>query len=185
MRVAVATVAFVVIGVLAVSVASKVRGRAAFRGFVGAVAGLRVVPSGWAVPVAVASVAFEVLVLLLVLWPAGPAAGLAAAGTLFGGFAVALAVAVHRGARVGCHCFGATETPVARLHVARAGSLALLSLGASAGALAAPAPSLAGLGGPQTLVALTVAGVAVVALVRLDDLAWLFRGTAHPPRRSE
>jgi Methylamine utilisation protein MauE len=185
MRVVVTAVTFLVIGTLAISLIGKIRGRAAFREFVGAVAGLRVVPDGWATTAAVGSVAFEALVLLLLLLPVGPAAGLAAAAVLFAGFTTALAVAIRRGARVGCHCFGASETPVAPRHVVRSGLLAALACGASAYALAASAPSLGGIGAPQTLVAAAAAGIAVVALVRLDDLVWLFRGTTRTARRSE
>jgi hypothetical protein len=183
MRVVVTAVTFLIMGTLAISLIGKIRSRAAFSEFAAAVAGLRVVPEGWATAVAVGSVASEVFVLLLL--PVGPAAGLAAAAVLFAGFTTALALAIRRGARVACHCFGASQTPVAPRHVLRSGLLTALACGASVYSLAAAAPSLGGIEPPQMLVAVTAAGIAVVALVRLDDLVWLFRGTTSTARRSE
>lgn len=181
MRAVIATVMFLVIGVLAVSLISKVRGRGSFLAFADALAGMKVIPAGWARPVAGATIAAEAVVLALLVWPGGAVAGLAAATLLFGGFTAALFTAVRRGTTVGCHCFGATSAPVARRHVARSGFLLAASLGALCGALAVSTRPLSGMPAPQLLIALTTAAIVVVVLVRLDDLAWLFRGATHTP----
>jgi hypothetical protein len=166
-------VSFLVIAVLAVSVISKVRGRASLREFVAAVAQMRVVPARWAVPAATAAIVAEASVLALVAVPQTVQVGLGAATLLFGGFTAVLARAVSRGAQVGCHCFGASRTPVARRHVVRSGVLCAAALG---GTLTLPSYPLTGIASPEILVAVVVAAIAATALVRLDDLFWLVRG---------
>ncbi|MDG4828967.1 hypothetical protein O7627_06550 [Solwaraspora sp. WMMD1047] len=176
MRVVVTTVIFLIIGVLAVSLFTKIRGPGSFRGFVGAVAGLRVIPAGWAGPVAVVAVSAEAVVVGLLAWPAALAPGLAAATLLFGGFTATLLAAIRRGAQVGCHCFGASAAPVAVRHAVRSGFLAIAAAAAFCCVPLLPADPRTGLGASELLAALATAGVAVAVLVRLDDLVWLFRG---------
>ena len=177
MRFVVAMVIILIIGVLAVSLYSKVRTRAHLREFANAVAELRIVPVGWAGSVAAMAVAAEAVVLVLLAWPRSSVLGLAAATLLFGGFAIALSIALRRGTRVGCHCFGASNTPVSGRHVARSGALCVVALGALCCAFFLPDDPLTGLNPPTALVAVTGSGVIVSVLVWLDDVAWLFRGT--------
>ncbi|RZT82972.1 methylamine utilization protein MauE [Micromonospora violae] len=179
MGVAVVTTILTLAGVLAISVIGKVRNRLSFQAFAEAITELRVSPARWSRPVAAASIAAEVAVLTLVLWPGGAAVGLAVAVLLFGAFAWALARAVRRGSAAGCHCFGPSETPVAWRHVGRSGFLAAAAAGALVGTVAHPGLSLAGLTPPQFILALALAGVIITTLVRLDDLTWLFRGAEH------
>ncbi|GIE99578.1 MauE/DoxX family redox-associated membrane protein [Paractinoplanes rishiriensis] len=172
MRVVIASIILLIAGVLVVSLAGKLRGRAAFRGFAAAVVEMGLVRPRLGRPVAALAIGAEATVLVLLAWPAGTVPGLAAAALLFAGFTAALAVAVRRGARAGCHCFGASSTPVARRHVLRGGFLGTV---AAAAAVLAPAGPLTGISAPQALTAAAAAAVGVAALVWLDDLVWLFR----------
>ncbi|EXG82555.1 MauE/DoxX family redox-associated membrane protein [Cryptosporangium arvum] len=180
MRVVVATVALVVIGVLSVSLFSKLRSRGDFRDFVGGLGALRVVPGRWAPPLAALAVVAEAAVLGALVWPGGLVAGLAGATLLFGGFTAALSVAVGRRATTGCHCFGVSSTPVARRHVARSGVLAAASLVALGGAVTTSTERVTGLPAAQLIVAFAAAGFLVASLVWLDELLWLFRRPASP-----
>jgi methylamine dehydrogenase accessory protein MauD len=95
-----------------------------------------------------------------------------AAAVLFGAFAVAIGLALARGERPDCHCFGA-------LHSAPAGPLALarnVALGALAAtvAVAGPGDSLADV--DATSAGIAVAVLALLTLVGLTWFAWqLFR----------
>ncbi|MEU9497949.1 MauE/DoxX family redox-associated membrane protein [Streptomyces sp. NPDC048196] len=152
----------------------KLRGRAAFSRFAQSLTTWDLLPAGWVRPCAVIVAASEVVVLLLLLAsplaaPAGPVGFLLAAGLLLA-FTAGAALMVARGVRAVCRCFGASGTPMGRLHVLRNGVLTLIAaagvLGSSGIQAVAPAYG-----------AVAVAGGAVVgALVtRLEDLAALFR----------
>lgn len=175
MRVYIASAIFLFAGTLVVSSVSKIRSRAHFRAFTGAVAGMGVVTGRWAGPAAIAAVAGELSVLAMLLWPPTAVAGLAAATALFAGFTVVLARAVRRDAGVSCHCFGASRSPVAWRHVARAGLLCAVAAGALVGAAATPVVPITHIEAWQALIAVVAAGAGVAALVWLDELAWLFR----------
>jgi hypothetical protein len=178
MRVVMVSVIFLLVGVLAASLASKVRSRASFRAFADAIAGMRVIPTRWAGSVAAAAIAAEAVTATLLLWPRALLVASAAATVLFGGFTATLVAVLHRGAAVGCHCFGETSAPVSWPHVARSGFLCAASVGTMCWAIAGGSASPADVDAPQLLVAVAAAGVAVAALVRLDDLLWLVRGVS-------
>ncbi|MDI6097439.1 hypothetical protein QLQ12_02350 [Actinoplanes sp. NEAU-A12] len=160
------------------SLVSKSRTRAGFATFAGAIAEMGLVSVRGARPAAALSIAAEFVVLALLAWPAGAVPGLAAATVLFAGFTIALTVAVRRGSNAGCHCFGASSSPVARRHVFRAAGLCAVSAAAFGAAAVSSAVPLAGIGAAQALIAVAVAGIGVAALVWLDVLAWLLRGPA-------
>ncbi|BDM74622.1 methylamine utilization protein MauE (plasmid) [Streptomyces nigrescens] len=152
----------------------KVRSRAAFSRFAQSLTTMDLLPAGWVRPCAVLVAGSEVAVLLLLLAspltaPAGLVAFLLAAGLLLA-FTSGAALMVVRGVRAECRCFGASGTPMGRLHVLRNGVLTLIAAGGalSSSDIGAVAPAYA---------AVAVAGGAVVgALVtRLEDLAALFR----------
>jgi len=168
-----------VIGVLAISVISKVSTPTGFRAFADAIVGLQVTSKRWSRPMAAASIVAETIVLACLAWPNGGTVGLAAAVPLFGIFTAVLARAVRQGSTVGCHCFGPTSASVSWRHVIRSGFLSVASFFAFLGATALPAVSLSVLGPPQLLLAISVAGILVVALIWLDDLIWLLRGTSQ------
>ncbi|GIE36148.1 hypothetical protein Ait01nite_091930 [Actinoplanes italicus] len=181
MRVLVATVVLLIAGVLVVSLAGKLRSRASLRAFADGLGDLRVIPGRLARPVAGVAVAAEAVTLGLLLWPGTTAAGMAAAALLFGGFTTALVIAVRRGSRAGCQCFGASSAPVAWRHVARSGCLGAAALAGLVAQLAVAAPPFSGAGGPQLVAAAGMATLGVGVLVWLDELAWLF-GTTTPAR---
>lgn len=177
MRAATVTCVFLLTGVLAVSLISKLHKRTTFAAFAEALVELELTPRSWARPVAAMSIASEAIALIALWWPAGPLPGLTLTTALFAVFTVALTVAVRRGSRAGCHCFGASSSPVNRWHVLRAGLLCAAAGVALGGAAAGAADPLVGLQAPQALAAAVVAAVGVAALVWLDELVWLFRGT--------
>lgn len=181
MRVVILSIILLLAGALAVSAVSKLRSRAGFDAFADALAGMGIVPAGRARATAAVSVTSEVVVLAVLVWPDGAVPGLAAATLLLAAFTVALAGAVRRDATVSCHCFGASGAPVGRRHVLRAAFLSALALGALCAVLASSGDPLAGIGPPEVLTAVAVAGVGIPALVWLDDLVWLFRGASPAP----
>lgn len=156
-------------GVFLWSLAGKLRGRAAFRGYLDAARTLLGLPERRSRPLAACAVLAEAaaVVLLVVL----PPLGFVVAGGLLACFTAALVRALRRDHGASCPCFGASSAPVGRHHVARnavLGATAALGL----------ALSVAGTGGYRPGgVAVTAFAVLVCVLVtaRLDDLAALFR----------
>jgi hypothetical protein len=151
--------------VFAVALFSKLRG---FRGFVASVRQLDVVPGTLVRPVAVAVVVGEAAVAIAMV--VRPLAGFAGAVALLGGFAAAVAVTIRRGTPATCHCFGASGAPFGRRHVVR--NLVLAACAATGAVLV-----VAGAGeatGAALAIGVPAALVAVVAVVRLDDLMFLF-----------
>jgi len=127
--------------------------------------------------VAVALPLAELLAALLLAVPRGVLAGYATAAVLLASFTLGIAATLRRGRRVPCRCFGASDTPVSHRHLVR--NLLLLSaVVAGAGA------HLAG-GQPAPAVAVLAAGAAVLvaaAMIRLDDLMYLFAAPVQPAR---
>ncbi|WP_185949504.1 MauE/DoxX family redox-associated membrane protein [Microbispora sp. KK1-11] len=154
------------------SAMSKLRGRAAYEEFTVATRALTRLPAR---PVAVLVVAAEVAVAPLLAWPPTMLAGFCVALGLLVAFTVAIVVALGRGRRVPCRCFGASAVPVGPGHLARN---AVLIVAAAAGAIQAGtgvvpvglgAAGLAGVAG----VALA-AGAAAVLLSAIGEIAGLF-----------
>ena len=171
LSVAVLTIA----GVLIVSLLSKLRSATAFRRFRDGLGELGI-PARLGTTAAVAAVVGESVTLGLVVIPATAAIGLFAAGSIFVIFAVVLWRAVARGTAATCHCFGVTNDNVSPRHVARTSALAVLAY--AAGVLdAAAQPSYLSSDPPTAIVAVAVSGVALAAVVYLDELMWLFGGS--------
>jgi len=161
---------FTMAEVFAVSFVTKVHSRAAWLGFRGWLTQMPL-PLADRAAVAAALVAAEGLVAVLVLIPVTAAAGLAASAALSMLLITGLVLALRRGFRAPCHCFGASSDPLSWQHVARNTVLLAVALAGSAGALAggaAPAP-------PPTAVAAS-AGLAVgLLIVFFTDVAALLR----------
>lgn len=168
----------IVAGVLVFSLVAKLRSATAFRRFGTGVEELGVVPRRLAPAAAVAAVAGEVVTLALVVVPATAALGLLVAGTIFAVFALVLVRTVASGAATSCHCFGATKDSVSARHVARTSLLAVLAYAAGGLSLATRSSYLAA-DFPTVIIAVAVAGAAVAAIVHLDELMWLFGGSAR------
>lgn len=159
--------------VFVASAASKLRGRRAFAEFVTATTQL----FPWRAParlihtLAAAVVATELAIVALLLLPATVPIGFAAATGLLLAFTGAILIALRRGNRTPCRCFGAAEQPLGRTHVIRNAGLLILGAAGLAGSLVTSAT-------PDLPVALVSAGSgAVLALpaILADDIASLFR----------
>jgi len=182
MRYVVIGCAAVLAAVCVVSAASKARSRSAFVAFI-ASAGLLLpkYPRSLAVPIAWAVLGAEVAVTPLLFL--APIAGFALAAVLLLGFCGTVALAVHKGVREPCRCFGAGAAPLGYRHAVRAGALGGIAVLGGAGAVALAVRGAAGLfvgadpGG--VAVAVAVATVLVAVTVRLDDLVDLFSTPAY------
>ncbi|MET7464362.1 MauE/DoxX family redox-associated membrane protein [Nonomuraea sp. NPDC005501] len=164
--------AWLIAVVFAITAVSKARDLA---GFARSLPDLVPVPRALTRPLAVVVAALEGLVALLVAVPlvAGVsgvvAYGLGLALLLLAAFTVAIAVALRRGRRAPCRCFGASAAPLGARHLVRNG---LLIIAAALGLLQpAGSPALAGV---------VVAGVAgligAILVAAFDDLVDLFAG---------
>lgn len=159
--------------VFAVSVASKLRGRRAYAEFVAATGRLSPRPvAGTAVwRLAAWVVAAELAVPVLLLVPVTASLGFAVAAALLVALTGAILLALRRGERAPCRCFGSAEQPLGYPQVVR--NLVLLAvcvLGLVGGQLPVAAPDPAG-----ALLAVVAGAVAATVVVMADDIAALFR----------
>lgn len=160
--------------VFVASVLGKVRGRAAWSGFVGSLRDLRLVPRSAVRAAAVAVVAGEVGVVVLMAIPATVSLALVLAGVLLAVFTASIVVTLRRGVRAPCRCFGSAALPLGRRHVVRNGVLlTVVVLGAASLSLARVPAHTAGLA-----VAAAAGLVGGVLLVVFDELVELFVGPA-------
>lgn len=158
--------------VFVVSSVSKVAGRGAFGAFAASVRDMRLLPPRLARPVARGVVVTEFAVCALVVVPAAAAAGLTLAAMLLGVFAAGITLAVRRGVRAPCRCFGVSATPLGPRQIARNLVLAAVAvLGAVCGAL--PTAGAVRWGGAAVAVSggLLLGGLVAV----LDDIFELYR----------
>lgn len=170
--------------VFGLAIAGKVRGRASWDAFVQTL-GAFGVPSSWPkAPAAAAIVGLEAAVAAALV--ASPAPGYAAALGLLAMFTAALGLAMRRGQRAPCRCFGASERPIGPAHLAR--NVALLAVAAAGlGARLTGSPGAVGL--QETIAALLVGGTVGFLITRWDDLLFLFSALPDqtertaPPRR--
>ncbi|MFC1417896.1 MauE/DoxX family redox-associated membrane protein [Streptacidiphilus cavernicola] len=168
-----------VVGVFALSAASKLRGRRAFAGFVRSLEPLVGLRGRSATAIAAVVVLLECAVVPLSLLPGAGRTGPGLAVLLLCGFTAVLASALRRGSTAPCACFGASVSPASGWHIVRnvlllaSSVLAALPSDEPAALWRAPAPAL--------LLCLLTAVVLVVALTRLDDLAELLRPAAATP----
>ncbi|GAA0393656.1 hypothetical protein GCM10009530_51350 [Microbispora corallina] len=168
--------------VFLMSAVSKLRGRAAYEEFTAATRALTRLPAR---PVAVLVVAAEVAVAPLLAWPPTALAGFCVALGLLVAFTAAIAVAVRRGRRVPCRCFGASAVPVGPGHLARNAVLIVMTAAGAiqAGAIRAGAlPAVSGVVpadlGPAGVAAVALAaGAAAVLLSAIGEIAGLFTST--------
>jgi hypothetical protein len=160
-----------VVLVFGISAVSKLTGFAEFAGtarlLLLALAGPRHRPSYAATRrIAILVTVAESVVPVIVLIPVLNAAGHALAGVLLTGFGVAIAVAMHRGVRTACRCFGSSATPLGIRHIVRNAALLLVAI---TGVVNESTGDAAG-----RVVAAAAAALLAVVVVRLDDLIDLF-----------
>ncbi|MEV4324022.1 MauE/DoxX family redox-associated membrane protein [Microbispora rosea] len=167
--------------VFLMSAVSKLRGRAAYEEFTAATRALVRLPSRL---VAALVVAAEIAVAPLLAWRPTALAGFGVALGLLVAFTAAIVVALRRGRRVPCRCFGASAVPVGAGHLARN---AVLIVAAAAGAVQAGAGAVhAGTGavfaglGPAGLAAVALAaGAVAVLLSAIGEIAGLFTSSSR------
>lgn len=159
--------------VFAASVASKLRGRRAYAEFVAATGRLspRPVATATARRLATVVVATELAVVALVLVPVTAWVGFAVATALLVAFTAAILLALRRGERAPCRCFGSAELPLGYPQVVR--NLVLLMvcvLGGVGGSLPAAAAEA-----PGAVLAVLAGALAATVVVMADDIVALFR----------
>jgi hypothetical protein len=166
--VALRTVLAVVFGVAFVS---KARSRAAFTEFAAALGDI-----GWlrgrlrsaaapAVPV------LEAAVVTLLALPSTAWWGFGAGAALLATFTAVTAIQAARGHRVRCRCFGAGADRIGPVQIARNGMLLALAIAG----LAVEPVSHGGVGAARLVLAVGLALLAALVLIRWDDLAQLVR----------
>jgi hypothetical protein len=161
-----------IVTVFLVSASTKLRSAAAFGAFRRSTRRMAILPERLVRPVAVLVVAGEAAIVLLVATPTLVTGllGLALAGALLAGLAVAIGITVHRGTSTTCQCFGHSAMPLGTVHIVR--NVALVAVAAVAAVTGARGGGLE-IGG-ALLAAL--AGVLLGALVTvLDDIRQVLR----------
>ncbi|MFE7120301.1 MauE/DoxX family redox-associated membrane protein [Streptomyces sp. NPDC057654] len=157
----------------------KTAGRGSFPAFAASLGRLNVVPRTATRAVAVAVVAAEWSVCLLLLAPWAPVVGLGLtlAAALLTAFAAAIARVVARGAREVCRCFGSgSTTPLGVPHIVRNLLLAGLAMFAVFAMSTTPPHGTATAARPAGLAVAAAAGLLVGGCVAaLDAIVALFR----------
>ncbi|MFI7443036.1 MauE/DoxX family redox-associated membrane protein [Nonomuraea indica] len=158
-------------GLLAVvflaSAVSKLRSGRALRVFATSLTTMRLVNRSRATFVATTLAVAEGCVAVLLAVPLSHRAGFAAAVALLAVLTVGVAVALTRGDRAPCRCFGASPVPLSGRHLMR--NLLLLAVALTGLALPASSSALTG-----WLVAFLAGGLGGVIVTLLDDLIELF-----------
>lgn len=162
------------------STVSKLRGRHGFAGFVQAVRDIRLVPGRLVPAVARAVVGLEGLTTILLTSPGFGAAGEALAALMLTAFTTVVVVLLRRGVRARCACFGGSGTTFGPRHVMRNGCLLVLAVGSllsSSGWWPQTTPPSA----PGIAVAVLLAGLIAVLVIKMDDLAAILTRTRPAP----
>lgn len=166
-------------GVFLFSFAGKVRNRKAYEEFVASVVVLQLARYRGSRMLALATVAAEAAAPVLLVVPFTSTAGFGLSACLLTAFTAVIVISLRRGSRTPCRCFGASSVPIGPPHLVR--NLILLAgggVGLVGGLTATAVPR-----DPAWIVlTLAVAGLALLLVVRLDDLVTLF-GSAKPVAR--
>jgi hypothetical protein len=160
----------VLIVVFSVSLASKVRSRAAFAEFTASLSVMRVLPRVRTRWTAVAGIFAETVALFLLLAaPFSVPLAFAFALVLLIGFSAAITIVLARGERAPCRCFGASTRPLGWSHVARnlfLGALCVVGV-------VTPAPTAQWHPG-GVMLAMFAGAIVALLVLRMDDLITLF-----------
>lgn len=115
--------------------------------------------------------AIEISAVVLILVPATTSIGFAVATVLLLAFTGAIVLALRRGERAPCRCFGSAAQPLGRAQVVRNGVLLTVAvLGLIGGQLPVATPGPAGV-----LVSVVAGALAATLAVTADDIVALFR----------
>ncbi len=165
-EVALRTMLAVVFGVAFVS---KVRSRAAYAEFAASLGDISWLAGGRRLTASVAIPVLEVAVTVLVVVPFAVPWGFGVGAVLLAGFTAVTAREVSKGRAIRCRCFGASDGQIGSAQIAR--NLVLFAL--SIGGLALAPVSHGAVGAAGLIVAIGLALLAGLAIVRWDDLASL------------
>jgi hypothetical protein len=157
--------------VFAIAFISKARSASAFGEFASSLRDI-----GWLPPPGRAAAAWlipllEAAVVVLLAIPGTVAVGFGVGALMLAGFTIVTGAEVANGRRVRCRCFGAGAAPIGPAQIARN---IVLFAGSTAGLVIEPI-SHGSAPGAALVLAVGVAVLAAVALVRWDDLAYLVR----------
>ena len=160
------------------SFCGKVAGRARMESFHASVRDLRVLPAALHLPVSFAVVAGEFVVCGTLAVPDRRvnAVGLALGAGLLVAFAAAVGVALRRGNRTSCGCFGPSTTPLGVRHIVRNAVLAVAAI-AGAATLTGSGPVQSSGAVVAVLTGLLIGGLVAV----LDDILDLFQPVRIQP----
>jgi hypothetical protein len=169
--------------VFLVSAASKSGSARRQRAFAASLRPLKVLPERLLAPAALAVTVAEIAVVAGLSWvlldlvvgvPGSrsiAAAALATAIVLVAVLTGGIVLALRRGTRASCACFGAAERPLSRRHLVRNGLLILIAAGGAVVVDHVPPDAAEP---PAVLLAGSVGAVVALVLIRLDDLVELF-----------
>jgi len=165
--------------VFSVALVSKLRSRSDYRAFRQSIMNVRLFPRNMASPVAALTVAVEAGIVLFLTYPATVGLGFALAALLLLAMTSAIVIAIGRGRRSSCRCFGRSMTPLGRIHVVRDVLLLGVALLGGLSSLLQPVARRALRGG--VAVAAGVGLVLTILVAASDDLAAVF---SNSPRRA-
>ena len=167
-EVALRTLLAVVFGVAFIS---KVRSRAAYAEFTASLGDIRWLGGGRRQAASAVIPVLEAAVTLMLVVPAVVPLGFGVGVALLAGFTAVTAREVSKGHAIRCRCFGAGGGQIGPAQIARNVVLLALSIGGLALALAPVGHG--GVGAAGLVIAIGLALVAGLAIVRWDDLASL------------
>jgi hypothetical protein len=158
------------VGVFLISLLSKVRGKRAYADFRRSVVGWRVLSRRRSALAAAIAVAGEAAAVMLLALPWTRWVGFVVGAGLLAVFTIAIVMVLRRGQAATCRCFGASSTPLNPTHVIRNLGLSGVCVAGAIGAAVSSgrAPDLAG-----SALALATAAVALLFVVRFDDVVAL------------
>lgn len=166
--------------VFAISVVGKVRGQDAFTEFVGATrrllpASIGARPARW---IAAGVAGAEAITVVSLLLPVSTIVGFLLALVLLGAFTTAVLLALRRGERAPCRCFGASTHPLGPAQVVRNAVLLAAAVLGVIGVVSSPTQAMEPAG---IAIVLLAAGVVALPVLLADDIAALFRATPQKP----
>ncbi|GAB2932577.1 methylamine utilization protein MauE [Micromonospora polyrhachis] len=159
------------------AVVGKLRNRSAIDEFADSIVQFGVLPATWTRPAARLVLGAEGVIVLLLAVPGTMPVGYLLAIGLLGVLTGAMLVAVRRGRRPACLCFGTAGTPIGGRHVARNILLMAVAVGGLLVTVLNDPPT--GIG--EVLLAAATAVPLAAIVVRLDDIVDLFAPTSASP----
>ena len=163
----------VLAAVFLIAVISKVRSRTAFREFASSLDDIGWLRRRWRSTASALIPTLEATVVVLLVAPVSVMFGFGAGAILLLAFTAVTGAEIAGGRRVRCRCFGAGAAPIGPAQIAR--NIVLLIV--SVAGLAIEPMSHGSANGAWLVLAVGLAALSAVALVRWDDLAYLVRAS--------